>query len=454
MKLMMTGIDYESFPIEERERLALTKTDMIRMLSHMKSLPGVEGCIYISTCNRSELYLWGGDEVDPFSTLWDGIVQAGEEGEGISGFYEEYRAKAVYREEQDAIHHLFQLGCGMKSRIFGEDQILSQLKDSLELARQAESVCPALDRLFLCAITAGKKVKSEIRLTRVSASIVSQMSKLIEEEADRAWQGSTAGKQCLVIGNGEIGRLAASRMLELGMDVTVTVRHYKTKEVIIPVGCRIIDYSQRYEAAEKADIIISATASPHHTLLWDESLFSDGRKRYLFDLAVPRDISSEYGTLPNICLYDVDEISKVSGSEAADEEAVQEAERILKKAEEDYCVWRNFQGMIPAVQHIGELAANDAAARTRKRIRKAVEKLSNPPEKKRADTCDLLPEEPAKGRNHRETEEEACAVIESAVKDAVKKVVNNLMYDMKEEMTRKQWEDCIAAMEASVLKRQ
>lgn len=57
------------------------------------------------------------------------------------------------------MEHLFYLASGLKSQILGEDQILTQVKDALGIAREHFTTDGALEVLFRMAVTAGKRLK-------------------------------------------------------------------------------------------------------------------------------------------------------------------------------------------------------------------------------------------------------------------------------------------------------
>ena len=77
---------------------------------------------------------------------------------------------------------------------------------------------------------------------------------------------SFEGKTCMVIGNGEMGKVTALALKEAGADVTVTVRQYRSGVVNIPQGCKRINYGERMELLPDCDLVVSATASPNYTL--------------------------------------------------------------------------------------------------------------------------------------------------------------------------------------------
>ena len=102
--------------------------------------------------------------------------------------------------------------------------------------------------------------------------------------------GTLAGKRAVVIGNGEMGRLAARALVEAGCAVTVTLRTYRHGETVVPQGCATVPYERRMERIEGADLVVSATTSPHFTLTAEQTAALSHPPRLLLDLAMPRDI--------------------------------------------------------------------------------------------------------------------------------------------------------------------
>ena len=417
MEIKMTGIDHETFSLEERELFSWTKKETADILQQLKAYNKNGACILLITCNRTELYLSGsGWNGTAYEVLYNVLEERQEQKQVLR---RELKEKAICRENMDAVCHLLQVAAGMRSRIFGEDQILTQVRAALVLAREAHTTDGELERLFQIAITAGKRVRTKVRLTAVNTSVVEQMLLRLGERTD-----SLKDWNALVIGNGEIGRLAAARLIECGANVTMTVRHYKTKEVTIPVGCKIIDYRERYDFVDKMDLIVSATTSPHHTLLWEngldqsgkQQLFADGRERIIFDMAVPRDISPRFGELPDITLYNIDSL----GGRAACENqrnAMEEAMSILKEYAKEYEAWSQFRSYIPVIQEIGTYCAEDIFKRVEKPLKQVIV-------------------DPA-GREE----------LEQVIETASKKVVGNLMYDMKEQLEMEEWENYMSMIQ-------
>ena len=316
MSIFMLGIDHNMAPVDIRALFAFTRKNTGEALLKLKKEPGICGCIILSTCNRLEL--WVSTEENEKPELYQWLCRL----KGIEG--EEYRKYFISRENEEAVEHLFYLTSGLKSQILGEDQILTQIKDALNLAREHFTTDSTLEVLFRMAVTAGKKIKTEAPLAHGNPSVIHQaVSHLKEQGYDMH------GKICMVIGNGEMGKVAAQTLRDAGANVTVTVRQYRSGMVSIPIGCSRIHYGERMNFLPNCDIVVSATASPNYTLT--EELFEDvrvERPMILIDLAVPRDIDPEIRKKENITLYDMDSFRT---SETPKELADSDREK-LKKA--------------------------------------------------------------------------------------------------------------------------
>ena len=140
----MTGIDFVHAPLEKRERVSLVRGQVQALLPCIAAQKGVQGCVLLATCNRTELYLHGaeGAELDALAVLAE-----------AAGFdAAEYRGYSITRIGEDAVHHLMQVAAGLESQIFGDDQIVSQVKGAVALAREAKTVDAVLDTLFRRAV--------------------------------------------------------------------------------------------------------------------------------------------------------------------------------------------------------------------------------------------------------------------------------------------------------------
>lgn len=356
MAIRMIGIDHSRAEIDIRTIFSFTKTKCAEALEIIKEKEGICGCVMISTCNRMEL--WVSCEEDYAGALVDLLCEIRE----LPA--EPYREYFIARKEQEAVEHLFQLASGLKSRILGEDQIITQVGEALALAREHYAADHVLETLFRMAVTAGKRVKTEVVLAHSNQSAIHQA---LAELKARGF--SPAGKTCMVIGNGAMGKLTATLLRQEGADVTVTVRQYRSGMVDIPLGCKRIDYGERMRLFSQCDLVVSATASPNYTL--KEHCVREAQLTHpviLVDLAVPRDIEPSAGELPYVTRYDIDDFQVEARSEEQ-KRAISQAEEILAEQIEEFQVWYECRDMVPRIGQLKEAAAVDMELRLTKVLR-------------------------------------------------------------------------------------
>lgn len=406
--LQMAGVDYERANLDTRSLFSFQTSAAKEAALYIKEMQGVNGVVILFTCNRTEVYVSVANKID---NLFEVICNIKDIDTAM------YKDCAVERCGMDAVDHLFRLACGMKSKVFGEDQIITQVKDALIMARDIGTADSYLERTFQTALAAAKKVKTEVRLTAVKASVVDELIKTLKAE-EKNLLGSLKGKKCLVIGNGGIGRLAASSMRKEGASVTVTVRNYKTRQVEIPKECRVVDYKDRYTNIGLYDIIISATTSPHYTIKYEEcSHMLANSHHILADLAVPSDIPSKFKEMENITLYNIDSLGQGS-SAGQDDEAINRALDIIKEYKAKLESEENAREYITAIQDISK-------------------------------ECGRLVFERAKGEL--KAQDMCFDVVECAVRQAAEKTISSMLFGLKKSLPPKYYSACINAIKETKL---
>ena len=404
MSISMIGIDYNKASVDVRAQFSVTKKNTVAALENLKKEPGILGCIILSTCNRMEI--WASTGEDWQGSLYEFLCR--EKEKDPREFYKYF----VEREEEEAVEHLFYLTSGLKSQILAEDQIITQVKDALALSREAYCTDNVLEVLFRMAVTAAKKVKTQVSFSRANSSVIHQAIERLENQGF-----SIQGKNCMVIGNGEMGKVTALALKEAGAEVTVTVRQYRSGIVTIPQGCDRINYGERLDFLPKCDLVVSATASPNYTLTMEqiENAEIPGHV-VLIDLAVPRDIEPSAGTLNNVTLYDIDSF-KIDAVSPKLQASLDQAGEILREQQEEFYNWYNGRDLIPRIQEIKADAVEDLNLRIMKILRKT------PMEEK--DRENLL----------------------KAIDTAAGKVVNKMMFGLKDFMKEEEFINCVEGLE-------
>lgn len=405
MSISMVGIDYNKASVDIRAQFSFTKRNAAAAMEKLKEAPGILGCIILSTCNRMEI--WASTQEEWEGSLFDFLCE--EKGKNP----EEFRRYFVERKEEEAIEHLFYLTSGLKSQILAEDQIITQVKDALSMARDVYCTDNVLEVLFRMAVTAAKRVKTEVVFSRGNSSVIHQAIQKLRETGY-----SLDGSNCMVIGNGEMGKVAALALAEAGAHVTVTVRQYRSGIVSIPKGCDRINYGERMEFFPSCDLIVSATASPNFTLTKEliQQAATGKKQQILIDLAVPRDIEPSVNEIEGITLYDIDSF-KIDTNSLELQESMQKAAAILREQMEDFYCWYDGRSLIPRIQDIQAEAVQDLNLRILKILRKTP------------------------------MEDEDRENLLNAIDVAAGKVVSKMMFGLRDTLEKEEFINCVEGLE-------
>lgn len=357
MSIQMVGIDHNKGSVDVRALFSFTKNKSMDAMQKLMEMEGIKGAIILSTCNRMEVWVDVEEGID--ISLYTYLCEI----KGVKA--DTFSHLFITRMEKEAIEHLFHLSCGLKSQILGEDQIITQVKDALSLSRDNSTTTSALEVLFRMAITAAKKIKTNVSFPKENPSAIQQAIQVLEHN-----NVPIENKTCMVIGNGQMGKLAACAFRDALAQVFVTVRQYRHGAVELPDRCKVLDYDNRVGFLEQCDIVVSATTSPHFTIT-KEMLAKRKNKSpiILIDLAVPRDIEVDVKEVDFVTLYDIDDF-KVTRLDHKMEEAVAQAESIIAEEIAVFYNWLEGSTMGPKIQYIKEAMAKDMCLRMKKNIKK------------------------------------------------------------------------------------
>lgn len=343
MDFAVVGVNHNNTPINIRETVSFTDTQKIEGINFLLD-NGIEEAVILSTCNRSEVYIYSKNILDKV--------------EVVKNFYQDYFDVEDIEEflfnktGEEAIKHVFNVSAGLDSLVLGEDQILGQVKDAHDFARQLGSSKKVFNKLFREAITVSKDIKTTTKISHQPLSISYIGIKCLKEK-----MGSLENKNALVIGLGKMSKLAMKHLEEEQLNnIYVTNRSYeKLKNIqdeyknLIP-----IKYEDRYEVMDKVDIVISATASPH-TVLKKDDMPKTSNKLIMMDIALPRDIDKNLNEFENIEVYDIDDLKKIS--EANDKKRRELAcigELIIDEKIEEFNEWLDTIKIDPTIQSLND----------------------------------------------------------------------------------------------------
>jgi glutamyl-tRNA reductase len=341
-ELLVLGLSHRTAPLQLREAVALTEGRAAAVMSELAASASVTEAAVLSTCNRTEIYLVASDAVEAESLALAALSrQAARPPTELAGHLYPLR-------DREAAWHLFRVTAGLESMVLGEAEILGQVRRAHELALVEGASGPILGRLFHGAVAAAGRARSETAIGRSRVSVPS----VAVEIASHAI-GELSGREVVVIGTGETASLLGRSLADRGAEVIfVANRHFDKAEALARHhGGTAARIDELPALLTRADVFMSATASPHHVIeAEDLAGAATGRQVLLMDLAVPRDIAPECRGIEGVSLRDIDDVQSVAERNAGSRAAgVAAAERILEAELERFEAWVAALEVVPAI---------------------------------------------------------------------------------------------------------
>ena len=334
--VVAVGIDWESASMEVRELFAIPKSAETSFMEAAIARLGARGCVLLKTCNRFEAYfdMPADQDYTDKALLVRATSAVRDLALSLHGETQRPMVPILFAlAGAEACRRLMTIACGLRSQVLGEDQIISQVRRAQTAAREAGCITPELETLFRLAVTCGKAVRTRVQFHQEGTSCARTAIDLAERELE-----GLRGLRALVIGNGEMGRLAAELLVARGADTAITLRTYRHGITLVPRCCKTISYDDRMSFMEGCDLVVSATRSQHITVSRAALEALATRPRALVDLAMPRDIELACGEVEGVRLFDLDDMR--DGSEAdLNASARKAAHDLIEEHLTDFEIW-------------------------------------------------------------------------------------------------------------------
>jgi glutamyl-tRNA reductase len=347
--IVVVGLSHRTAPIHVRERLALPHDALPTLLQGVVRGPIGEALI-VSTCNRVELVVAGTDGAR--SNLSEVAAAArsaiADRAPGID-------AHLYSHVGADAVRHLFRVAASLDSLVLGEPQILGQLKDAYDVARDAGTAGSVLHRVVPRAIRSAKRVRSEttIGVGQVSVPTVAvDLTRQIFRDLSR--------HTVALIGSGEMGEAVARLLHQAGARLIVVGRNMeRVAQLAVAMGGEARDMAGLDATLVEADVIVTTTSSPGYVVdaseVQKQRRARKGRSLFFIDLAVPRDVDPAVGELDSVFLYNIDDLSNVVAESLHSRmREAERAEAIVLEEAQSYERWAEGEQVTPTIVALRE----------------------------------------------------------------------------------------------------
>jgi glutamyl-tRNA reductase len=330
MSIVLVGVNHKTAPIEVRELLAFSDeacTDGLRRLVDGEIVR--EGLI-VSTCNRVEIL--SATTAEQLDTGTERITEFLDTSRRLpQGFLDQH----IYRHrDEDAVRHLFRVASSLDSMVVGEPQVLGQVRHAYSLAVEAGTAGRVLNRLVHHTFRVAKRVRSE---TGIGANAVS-ISYMAVELGKKIFD-SLKGHTVLLIGAGEMAELSARHLLNAGASRLLIANRTEeaADKLASEFGGIAVSLEELEESLAEADVVICSTGAPTYSVTEQMVRKSRERRRNrpmcLIDISVPRNIDPLAGNVPNVFVFDIDDLESVISSNIREREREAERAELIVQSE-------------------------------------------------------------------------------------------------------------------------
>lgn len=330
------SISHKTAKATQRQRYFIAKEEAVPLLQEVMKIDGVEQCVLLSTCNRTELYVQG--ERNLFGKLEQILANSADDSvEWVRSLDRRYQG-------QKAIRHLFLVTCGMDSMVLGEDEILGQVKEAYMRSKEAGWTEYELNMVFQAALACAKRIKAQTMLSKTSISVATLAAREV-------FRFSLPTKTVLLIGSsGQMGNIVLKDLLSKEeLTILATTRTHLGLYQNNHSQVKNIPYQQRYNYLDEADVIISATSSPHYTVTAKQlrQAITTQKERLFIDISMPPDIDENIGGMEHCHLVSLDDIHRLAQeNNQLKQQALEDAQEILEKELDELCKMLAFHDFI------------------------------------------------------------------------------------------------------------
>lgn len=299
----------------------------------LKGSLGIDELVFLSTCNRVEYF---------FSTKTT-ITNA-----FLSAFFKElyphfsadqvayYTISAERYQRMDVVNHLSRVAASIDSLVIGEREIITQVRQAFDNAKDMKLSGDGMRLLFQHAIQVAKKVYTDTKIATKPVSIVSIANQLLQQF------NFSKDARVLVIGAG-VTNTTMVRFLkkaELHQFTIFNRTFEKAAALAEEVGGKALPYNELAHYKGGFDILVTCTGTDHHIItpaLYASLLNGDTDHKITIDLALPSDIDPEVHEQFPINKIAIDVLQRISDDNIKERsEELQHVEGIIEEAKNEF----------------------------------------------------------------------------------------------------------------------
>lgn len=333
------GINYKKANADLRGLFNLNNNGKVNLLTSFRE-NGIEAFV-ISTCNRTEVFGFANNP----DTLIQLLCQH------TKGTLEEFTPSSFVFEGEEAFNHMFRIASGLGSQILGDFEIISQIKNDYQLAKDMGLTNACIDRLVNSAIHTSKVIKNKTSLSDGAASASYAAVNYIKKNVP-----NFNTKNILLFGTGDIGKNTCENLIKHSDNKSITLinrTREKAEVLATKYDVDIKPFEQLEQQLEQTDILIVGTNSNQPTITTEN--IPDGKEMLILDLSMPRNTDKNLESLSNIKVLLLDHLSKMADETLEKRKSqIPLAEAIIEQHKAEFMKWIEMRKFAPVISALKE----------------------------------------------------------------------------------------------------
>lgn len=341
------GLNYQSASFEIREKLAFSREEIPFILHKLQDSGVTSEILVLSTCNRTEIYCVTQDINFVINTVCDIKNVCPRTVKNYSYVYNGI----------DCAKHLFRVASGLESMVLGETEIVAQVKEAVNIAKEHNSVHSYLSGLFQMSFAAAKIVRSKTAINNISISIGNAAVDLIQRNTK-----NLPLESILFVGAGKMMQQIVPYFKEIQVNKKTIINRTlnNAKTLAQTINASYLGLSNLADVINDYSIIIVCCNS--NTSFLNNEIFKNVLKEkelLIIDLSMPLITNINLLEFPNIKLFSIDDIAGIVdvGIEKRKLASI-DANIIINEQIEEYQNWLKKRGLSPLIKALRNHAEN------------------------------------------------------------------------------------------------
>jgi len=355
---LLISFSHKNTNIVDRDLISFKDDKQLDVFMH-RAKSYLSEIMILNTCNRVEFLITTSQIEKTIQNILMDISQYSQlDIEKLQNIADIYK-------DNSAIHHLFSVISSLESLVIGETQIVGQIKDAFRFAFNNGFADKKISRAIHHGFKCSALVRQNTAISKHKVSIAS----VTVSKAENILQ-TLENIETLVIGSGEMSRLISQYLSSKGAKVTLINRTKEKAEAIAKeVGNIEVQSFDNLEILVNEKLLVFTATSSDTPIISQFMINNLDKKRFWFDLAVPKDI--EDCTIPQIKVFRVDDLQDTVKKHIDErEEEISESHKIVGEMTFKFFQWIQTLLIEPLIKNIYQKAENSISDEVSKAIKK------------------------------------------------------------------------------------